>query len=176
LFPLIPSSCVTRMLSASVSHSVSVCLCRSKGCGIVEYSHINAAARALTSLNGVELRGRPIYVREDRIIGRSSAGQRQSKPAPAAASSGEEDGNSNSGEGGSGEGDGDDTGGETGGEGNSGEGDGSGIVVLESPRVFVSNLPFEASWQDVKDFFRQVSECQLRLRLRLRPALLACCV
>ena len=42
---------------------------RSKGCGIVEYSDINDAARALSSLNGVELKGRNIFVREDREDG-----------------------------------------------------------------------------------------------------------
>jgi hypothetical protein len=45
--------------------------CSSKGCGIVEYSDINSATRAITSMNRLELRGRPIYVREDRLLGNS---------------------------------------------------------------------------------------------------------
>ena len=40
----------------------------------MEYSDINAAARALTTLNGTELRGRAIYVREDRVGGGGGGG------------------------------------------------------------------------------------------------------
>ena len=110
---------------------------RSKGCGIVEYSDINAAARALTSLNGVELRGRPIYVREDRVIGNTSATGA--------------------------------TGGASGGGGHVnqvmppaavGAGAGGGteqVIYLETPRLYVNNLAWNVTWQDLKGLFRRVS-------------------
>lgn len=39
---------------------------RSRGCGIVEYSHPKDAARAIRELTDTELDGRLIFVREDR--------------------------------------------------------------------------------------------------------------
>ena len=45
---------------------------RSKGCGLVEYDDIDDAARALSTLNGMELKGRRLYVREDRDEKKSS--------------------------------------------------------------------------------------------------------
>ena len=54
--------------------------CRSKGCGIVEYSDINDAARALSSLNGVELKGRPIIIREDREANQTAHNSSSSHP------------------------------------------------------------------------------------------------
>lgn len=39
---------------------------RSKGCGIVEYDSPHAAMRAIRELNNTELKGRLIFVREDR--------------------------------------------------------------------------------------------------------------
>lgn len=94
---------------------------RSKGCGIVEYSDINDAARALNSLDGVELKGRPIFVREDREVG--------SKPS----------------------------GGNTGGRRRDNQNDGN-TIVLQTPRLYVNNLPYNAAWQDVKDLFRKTGE------------------
>ena len=92
---------------------------RSKGCGIVEYSDINAAARALTTLSGTELRGRPIYVREDREDGGVGGGD---KPQTVVSQN---------------------RGGEE-------------VIVLESPRLYVNNLAYRVSWQDLKDLFGQV--------------------
>lgn len=39
---------------------------RSKGCAIVEFSNVNAAYKAIATLRDVEVRGRPIFLREDR--------------------------------------------------------------------------------------------------------------
>ena len=39
---------------------------RSKGCGIVEYGNAKIASKAIIELNGTELKGRTIHVREDR--------------------------------------------------------------------------------------------------------------
>jgi RNA recognition motif-containing protein len=39
---------------------------RSKGCGIVEYDNAHAAMRAIRELNNTDLKGRLIFVREDR--------------------------------------------------------------------------------------------------------------
>lgn len=73
---------------------------RSKGCGIVEYATAEEAREAIQSLTDTELKGRMIFVREDR---------------------------------------------ETGGGGN----------PRQSCSVYVGNLAFETSWQDLKDHMRQ---------------------
>jgi len=39
---------------------------RSKGCGIVEYREPRSAEVAISTLNNSMLKGRPIFVREDR--------------------------------------------------------------------------------------------------------------
>lgn len=39
---------------------------RSKGCGLVEFETVDEAMKAITTLNDTELKGRPIFVREDR--------------------------------------------------------------------------------------------------------------
>ena len=39
---------------------------RSKGCGIIEFADPRDAARAMDTLNDSELKGRMIFVREDR--------------------------------------------------------------------------------------------------------------
>ena len=89
---------------------------------------INAAARALVSINGMELRGRAVYVREDR-----DTKSKSSRGAHKGGKREQQGGNSN---------------GET-------------VVVLDSPRLFVNNLPYDVSWQDVKDLFRQVIQRRL---------------
>ncbi|GMH60999.1 hypothetical protein TrRE_jg11760, partial [Triparma retinervis] len=73
---------------------------RSKGCGIVEFANNGAAQQAISTLNDSDLKGRMIFVREDRE-NRQSAG-----------------GNSN------------------------------------NCAVYVGNLHFDVSWQDLKDHMR----------------------
>lgn len=101
---------------------------RSKGCGIVEFSTPDMAEKAVADLNDVELKGRAIFVREDRESNSSSgyytqqtdAGPSNSAPAPGnyAASAGES----------------------------------------QSRRVYVGNLSWDVAWQDLKDHMRQAGE------------------
>eukprot|EP00600_Ochromonadales_sp_CCMP1393_P000970 CAMPEP_0174979898 /NCGR_PEP_ID=MMETSP0004_2-20121128/15055_1 /TAXON_ID=420556 /ORGANISM="Ochromonas sp., Strain CCMP1393" /LENGTH=198 /DNA_ID=CAMNT_0016231513 /DNA_START=1 /DNA_END=598 /DNA_ORIENTATION=+ len=42
---------------------------RSKGCGVVEYASVEGADAAILGLQNTELKGRPIFVREDRKVG-----------------------------------------------------------------------------------------------------------
>lgn len=60
---------------------------RSKGCGIVEFSTVEGAADAIEKLTDTELKGRKIFVREDREDGKrgGGGGARSSAPANAAA-------------------------------------------------------------------------------------------
>lgn len=88
---------------------------RSKGCGIVEYATPKEAQDAIKTLNDSELKGRMIFVREDRET------------------------NSGSYHGGAGGG---------GGFGGRGGGAGGGTSV------YVWNLAYETSWQDLKDHCR----------------------
>jgi len=83
---------------------------RSKGCGIVEYDNTKAAAKAMRELNGSDLNGRQIYVREDREDKKveNKAGNNR---------------NNNGGAGGR--------------------------------QLFVGNLTFDTTWQDLKDHFAQ---------------------
>lgn len=87
---------------------------RSKGCGIVEYATPEEAQNAIANLTDTELKGRMIFVREDRET--ASGG---------------------------------------GGSGGGGAGAGaSGGSSRQSASVYVGNLAFETSWQDLKDHMR----------------------
>merc|ERR1740124_469606 len=86
---------------------------RSKGCGIVEYATAEGAKEAIATMTDTELKGRMIFVREDR--------------------------ETSSGGGGGGGGGGFKQGG--GGRGGS--------------SVYVGNLSYETSWQDLKDHMRK---------------------
>jgi RNA recognition motif-containing protein len=80
---------------------------RSKGCGVVEFKSPEEAKVAIETLNDSELKGRMIFVREDR---------------------------------------------ETSGGGRRGGGQGGGG---KSTAIYVGNLAYETSWQDLKDHMRQ---------------------
>lgn len=103
---------------------------RSKGCGIVEFSTVDGAKEAIEKLTDTELKGRMIFVREDR-----------------------EQGGSGFHGGGGGRGDG---------GGGGGSGDGGGWTNHQPNRghhnsgvsVYVGNLAYETSWQDLKDHMR----------------------
>ena len=43
---------------------------RSKGCGIVTFGSARDAAKAINTLRDTEIKGRPIFVREDREAGK----------------------------------------------------------------------------------------------------------
>ena len=120
---------------------------RSRGYGVAAFAAPGGAAAAIEHLNDKELNGRLVFVRADRM-----------------AQSG---GNGCSGVGGSGVGG---SGGGGSGGGGSGGGGGGGGTHAELPggrRVFVGNLPWDASWHDLKDHFRQAGEvCFIALKLR----------
>mmetsp|Transcript_4587 Transcript_4587/g.10176 ORF Transcript_4587/g.10176 Transcript_4587/m.10176 type:complete len:486 (-) Transcript_4587:282-1739(-) len=89
---------------------------RSKGCGIVEFTTAAGAKEAIAQLTDTELKGRMIFVREDREQGGGGHG-----------------------------GGGFQQGGRGGGGGHHGGG---------SLSVYVGNLAYETSWQDLKDHMR----------------------
>lgn len=96
---------------------------RSKGCGVVEFESSEEAKAAIDTLNDSELKGRMVFVREDRETGRGGGG-----------GGGHRAGGGFRGRGGGGGG---------------GGGDGT------STSVYVGNLAYETSWQDLKDHMRQ---------------------
>ena len=83
---------------------------RSKGCGIVEFATAEDAKEAINTLTDTELKGRMIFVREDREGGSGGAG---------------------------------------------GHHGGGGFQKGGSCSVYVGNLAYETSWQDLKDHMRQ---------------------
>lgn len=107
---------------------------RSKGCAVVEYGTVEEANNAVASLNDTELGGRPIFVREDR---------------EAEGGGGAKSGGAKSG-GGAG---GDTSGGVAKGGGGGGRRGGGG-----SRTVYVGNLAYEVSWQDLKDHMRTAGD------------------
>jgi len=110
---------------------------RSKGCGIVEFASEEGAKRALM-LNDSDLMGRQIFVREDRENG-SGGGYYTQQPgtggggaaAPATGGPGPAAASDNSG-------------------GNRGE--------KQDCRVYVGNLSWDVSWQDLKDHMRSAGD------------------
>lgn len=102
---------------------------RSKGCGIVEYSAPEEAQRAIKELNDSELFERLIFVREDREDGMSRGGGFRGGRGSYPPFRGRGGGGY----------------GPRGGGGN-------------GRQVFVSNLPWRMSWQDMKDLFRGCGE------------------
>ncbi|CAE7422991.1 unnamed protein product [Symbiodinium sp. CCMP2456] len=115
----------------------------SKGCGIVEYASAASAQRAIRDLSDSELKGRLIFVREDREDDVPYRGRRLQDRAPApmrARSRSYDDRKWRPVRG-----------------GYSAEG-GSGC------RVFVGNLAYSVTWQELKDHMRdagQVMFCQI---------------
>eukprot|EP00927_Polykrikos_kofoidii_P077310 TRINITY_DN74264_c0_g1_i1.p1 TRINITY_DN74264_c0_g1~~TRINITY_DN74264_c0_g1_i1.p1 ORF type:complete len:398 (-),score=34.06 TRINITY_DN74264_c0_g1_i1:107-1300(-) len=109
----------------------------SKGCGIVEFSSADEAARAIATLRDTELKGRPIFLREDREEKRPV-----SSGMPSRADHGSRYGRGHS----------QDTDFRRDGGASSRH---SGGVGREGCCVFVGNLPYSATWKDLKDHMRQ---------------------
>ncbi|KAJ5190407.1 Nucleotide-binding alpha-beta plait [Penicillium cinerascens] len=108
----------------------------SKGCGIVEYATREQAQNAVNTLSNQNLMGRLVYVREDREAEPRFIG------GPPRGDFG--------GRGGFGGGFGGPGGPPGGGGGGGGGGSGR--------QLYVSNLPFNVGWQDLKDLFRQAAQ------------------
>ncbi|KAJ5898873.1 hypothetical protein N7495_003617 [Penicillium taxi] len=102
----------------------------SKGCGIVEYATRDQAQTAVNTLSNSMLMGRLVYVREDR-----EAEPRFTGGPPRGDFGGPP------------------RGGFGGGFGGHGAGAGGG-----GRQLYVSNLPFNVGWQDLKDLFRQAAQ------------------
>jgi len=108
----------------------------SKGCGLVRYASFKDARRAIRELSETTIRGRPIFVREDREDddgpprGGGGGFERERSPPH--------------------------RGGGCGGGGRKGGGKGSGGGV--DCRVFVGNLAFSVTWKELKDHMRNAGE------------------
>jgi len=112
---------------------------RSKGCGIVEFTEVEGAKDAIEKLTDTELKGRKIFVREDREDGKRGGGGGEGgdrAPRPNRGTS-------------SGGGDGDDQGGVEG-----------GTTPKPGSQLFIGNLSWETGWQDLKDHFRTIGEVE----------------
>jgi RNA recognition motif-containing protein len=130
---------------------------QSIGCGVVVYQRAHEASRAIRELQGSELKGRPINIREDRV----QSGH----------------GHHGGGGGGGGRGFHGGRGGRGGGRGHfggpphHGGGGGAGAGAGNQPhfrnegasdgcQLFVGNLSFETSWRELKDHFRQCGDVE----------------
>lgn len=104
---------------------------RSKGCGIVEYDNPHGAMRAIRELNNTDLKGRLIFVREDR------EDKKLGGPVGGAGGGGFHASAS------------------TGGAPRGGGGGGAGGPPSAAGRqLYVGNLDFEITWQGLKDHFK----------------------
>jgi len=116
----------------------------SKGCGIVEYATRDQAQAAVATLSNQNLMGRLVYVREDR----------EAEPRfgpPAGATRGGFGGGMGPGHN-IGAGPGPAYGGAPGGFPGMAAGGGGG-----GRQIYVTNLPYQVGWQDLKDLFRQAA-------------------
>ena len=103
----------------------------SLGCGIVVYQRPQEAARAIRELQNSEIKGRPMFAREDREA-RNTPGHRF---------------------GGRGRG----RGRHSGRGGFQGRGRGGGAIA-DGTQLYVGNLAFETTWKELKDHFRQIGD------------------
>lgn len=156
---------------------------RSQGCGIVVYATPEEAQRAIDTLNGQELKGRPIAIREDREPQRTAeqasaegAGTSAKLPSEATseapsgghlstssdASSDPQSGISSNAGGGAPSGGAPSSGAPSGGAGS------SGASATEGVSVFVGNLPFGIAWQQLKQLFSTVGPV-MRADIHMTP-------
>jgi RNA recognition motif-containing protein len=101
---------------------------RSKGCGIVQYATDEEAQQAIATLTQTELKGRTIFVREDREVGGGGSG-----------GGGGQQGNSSRG----------------GNTSNNFSSPGGNAPPTNNASVYVWNLTYDTSWQDLKDHMRK---------------------
>eukprot|EP00887_Chlorella_sp_A99_P006612 scaffold3.g6612.t1 len=107
---------------------------RSKGCGIVEFETPEEALAAIQQLNHTDLDGRQIFDREDYEL-------RQAEGALSGSEASYRQGPPKR-------------------VNRSGGGGGGGSVTI-GRRVYVGNLPFELTWQDLKDHFRSAGNLRV---------------
>jgi RNA recognition motif-containing protein len=110
------------------------------GCGIVVYQKAQDAQRAIRELQDSELNGRPVKMREDRVGGRAGrgGGRHGGRSGRFAGRGGRYSGHDQHQQGGG--------------------GSGGSEAVPEGTQLFVSNLPFEANWRDLKEHFSTAGE------------------
>jgi len=103
---------------------------RSKGAGIVEYRTAEAAEKAIATLNDSNLGQRPIFVREDRGSSKGKGKDKDKDRGYKGDFKGRDKGK--------------------------GKGKGKNVNPDDEGRLlYVGNLPFRTSWQDVKDTFKE---------------------
>lgn len=124
---------------------------RSKGCGIVEFTEVEGAKDAIEKLTDSELKGRKIFVREDREDGKRGGGGGggeggERAPRPNRGGGGDRAASG----GGGGDGDKDDS--QGGGE--------PGTEPEPGSQLFIGNLSWETGWQELKDHFRTIGEVE----------------
>jgi RNA recognition motif-containing protein len=106
---------------------------RSKGCGIVEFATAEGAQLALL-LNDTELLGRQIFVREDREDGSGGGYYTQQQPSGNAPATNAPGPSYSSG------------------------GGTNGGAATQGCRVYVGNLSWDVTWQDLKDHMRDAGD------------------
>ena len=144
----------------------------SKGCGLVEFGSAEEAQTAIETLTDTELKGRAIFVREDRetmsIANATHGGLQRGRGRGGGRGRGAGGGSRGGGRGGGGYGGG---GGGYGG-GGGGSGGGSGVVIRTGggsqlklaskgggggggnrTQIFIGNLPWTTTWQNLRDVF-----------------------
>jgi RNA recognition motif-containing protein len=99
---------------------------RSKGCGLVEFETVEEAMGAIARLNDTELKGRRMFVREDRENPPANTAIRPYDSRPRGAHRSDR------------------------------------ADPATTCSVFVGNLPWDVSWQQLKDHFRDTCDLQAR--------------
>lgn len=116
---------------------------RSKGCGIVEFSTVEGAKDAIEKLTDTELKGRKIFVREDREDGKPRGGG--GRPSPSKGK--KEDGAAAD---------------KKAAPAAKGEGDKDSSTPKEenTTQLFIGNLSWETTWQELKDHFKTCGDVE----------------
>eukprot|EP00573_Skeletonema_grethae_P012205 CAMPEP_0201694680 /NCGR_PEP_ID=MMETSP0578-20130828/6854_1 /ASSEMBLY_ACC=CAM_ASM_000663 /TAXON_ID=267565 /ORGANISM="Skeletonema grethea, Strain CCMP 1804" /LENGTH=209 /DNA_ID=CAMNT_0048180385 /DNA_START=108 /DNA_END=737 /DNA_ORIENTATION=+ len=118
---------------------------RSKGCGIVEFSTVEGAQDAIEKLTDTELKGRKIFVREDREDGKRGGGGAPRAPKAEASATTAEGGDSKP----------DAVASSTTPATSSSSSD-----KVEGSQLFIGNLSWDTTWQELKDYFATVGDVQ----------------
>jgi RNA recognition motif-containing protein len=113
---------------------------RSKGCGIVEFSTVEGAKDAIEKLTDTELKGRKIFVREDREDGkpRGGGGGGRSSPSKGKKEDGAADKATPAAEG----------------------EDSTPKEEKNTTQLFIGNLSWETTWQELKDHFKTCGDVE----------------